>query len=201
MMSIAAQYLAQDPLLAPIVARIHLPELTGCEDVYAELTASIVGQQLSVKAAATIRERFERLFPAQQPTPALTLGLTDEQLRACGLSGQKTTYVKSAAHYFVAHPLTREAMNTLTDEEIIAQLTQIKGVGRWTVQMLLIFGLCRPDVFAPDDLGIQQAMCKLCGLDAQSKTLRQDMQTIALAWQPYRSTACRYLWRWKDMAA
>jgi DNA-3-methyladenine glycosylase II len=186
-----------DPKLIPLVEQITLPQLSS-KDVYADLLDSIVSQQLSVKAASTIYNRFLDLFPNRYPNPEWILALEHEQLRAVGLSNQKASYIKNTAQFFIENDLIEKDWNTITDEDIINHLITIKGVGKWTVQMILMFTLQREDIFPIDDLGIQQGMQKLYGLDKSSKTFKKDMENIANSWKPYRSIASRYLWRWKD---
>lgn len=160
-----------------------------------------MGQQLSTHVARVLKDRFLALFADAAPTPKSIAGIPAEVLRGIGLSGAKVTYVHNVAAYFLKHRLTDKKLHRLTDEEVMTTLLPIKGVGRWTVEMLLMFTLGREDVFAQDDLGIQQAMTALYGLDTSSKkALTAEMTRIAEAWQPYRTYACLHLWRWKDAA-
>lgn len=187
----------KDHKLVPIIDSIALPTLAS-DDVYKDLLSSIVSQQLSIKAAKTIYERFLALFPNQYPHPEWVLALENEQLRSVGLSGQKTAYIKNTALHFQENNLLDRDWSAYDDETIISELTAIKGVGKWTVQMILMFTLKREDVFPIDDLGIQQAMQHLYGLDKTAKDFKKQMETVATHWKPYRSIASRYLWRWKD---
>ena len=168
------------------------------KDIYLALVRSILGQQLSTKAAATIYQRFLALFPENYPTPELVVKSSIDTLKSAGLSKQKATYIQNVADFAINPGLEFDQLNTKTDEEIIQHLTKIKGVGRWTVEMLLMFAFQRPDVFAVDDLGIQQAIKKLYNLTEEKKELKNKMIEIAEVWKPYRTIACRYLWRWKD---
>ncbi len=186
-----------DPKLIPLIDNITLPQLTS-KDVYADLLDSIVSQQLSVKAAATIFSRFLDLFPNRYPAPEWVLVLEHEQLRGVGLSSQKANYIKNTAQFFLDNNLIEKDWNEYSNEEIIEKLTAIKGVGKWTVQMILMFTLQREDILPVDDLGIQQGMQRLYDLDASAKNLKKDMEKNAEAWRPYRSIASRYIWRWKD---
>ena len=189
----------EDPLLAAITENITLTELSPNEDVYLVLLESIVSQQLSVKASDTIFRRFLALFDNLYPEPNILMTIDMETLRGVGLSGQKAGYLKNVAQFALDKNLDAEKINALTDEEAVIHLSQIKGVGRWTAEMILMFSLCRPDVFPVDDLGIRQAMVKLYELDPQDKKLKARLTEIASNWRPHRSTACRYLWRWKDL--
>ena len=197
-MSKATAYLArQDARLARILTG---PPFKAYRNgvLFLDLLESIMSQQLSGKAASTIHGRFCQLFPAQRPTPQLLLQLTPDQLRAAGVSRQKAGYLHNVAAFFLEHDLGHDALRKLDDDAILALLTQIKGVGRWTVEMILMFSLHRPDVFPVDDLGIQLAIKKLYGLRTSGPRLRKRMQAIAEAWRPHRTLACRYLWRWRN---
>ncbi len=167
-------------------------------DLYRDLLESIVSQQLSIKAAATIFGRFLALFPGRQPTPRRVLALKLTQLRAAGLSRQKAGYLRNVAAFALRHDVSRAALHRLSDDEVIALLTQIKGVGRWTAEMLLMFPLDRHDVLPLDDLGIQLAMKKLYGLRGRGRGLHRRMVALAEVWRPHRTLACKYLWRWRS---
>ena len=167
-------------------------------DLFLDLLEAITSQQLSGKAATTIFERFLDLFPSRQPTPRRVLALKPEKLRTAGLSRQKAGYLHNVAAFALRHDLSRAALRHLNDDEIIALLTQIKGVGRWTAEMLLMFPLDRPDVFPVDDLGIQLAIKNLYSLRGDGRRLHKRMTAIAENWRPHRSLACKYLWRWRS---
>ncbi len=184
----------QDKILQDLTEQIDLPALLPQQDVYVALLESIVSQQLSVKAADTIFNRFLALFEAQYPTPEVLAGLDTEVLRAVGLSRQKSSYLKAVAEFHISYGIDYQALAGKENEEIIKHLTQIKGVGKWTVEMLLIFVLQRPDVFSVDDLGIQNAIKKLYNLTLAGKELKKEMLALAENWKPNRSLACRYLW-------
>ena len=188
----------RDPKLAAVMPRITLPTIEPHNDIYLDLLDSIVSQQLSVKAAGTIFKRFLELFDDLNPTPRKILDLDFDVLKSCGLSGQKTQYIRNIAAYWIENQaLTRDCL-AMSDNDIIAELTTIKGVGKWTVQMILMFRLERHDVFPIDDLGIRQGMVKLYGVEATGKELARQLTDIAENWRPYRSVACRYIWRFKD---
>ena len=163
------------------------------------LMASIISQQLSTKVAAIIFDRFVALYPAKKPTIQKVLDTPEETLRGIGISYAKIKYIYAVASFCLEHKITDKKIQELSNEAIIELLTQIKGVGKWTVEMLLMFSLGREDVFAVDDLGIQQAMTKLYNLDSTNKKqLKIDMLERSKAWSPYRTYACLHLWRWKD---
>ena len=191
----AIKHLNSDPVLKELIAALP-PIVPNPEpDFYLTLLRSVVGQQLSVKAAATIYNRFINLFPSQYPNPEEVLLLLDEQLRGVGLSGQKSKYVRAVAQFKQSGQLEPEVISHLDDEALIKHLTSIKGVGRWTAEMLLMFALERPDVFPLDDLGIQNAMKKRYGLTFEKKELRKQMLEIAESWKPFRTLASKYLWK------
>ncbi len=163
------------------------------------LCASIIGQQLSVKVAAVIRDRFFSLLDARKNIAVQILSLDIDSMRMVGLSASKATYIKNVATFSVEHKDKLSRLHGCTDEEIIEILTEIKGIGKWTVEMLLMFAMGREDVFPVDDLGIQQAMIKLYSIKAESKKeLKIKMNEVALKWKPYRTFACLHLWKWKD---
>lgn len=187
-------HLSHDPILKTILSD-NIPPHRGAEaDLFNDLIRSITGQQLSVKAAATIYERFRDLYDIK-PTPESVLATPHDTLRSVGFSNQKAKYAHNVAQYFKENQLTKTQYDQMTDDELITQLTEIKGVGEWTVQMILMFSLGRPDVFPVGDLGIKNAMVKLYSLnDNDKKALKKRMKEIAQAWQPYRSYACYFLW-------
>jgi len=195
----ALEHLSKDPILKTVMATTT-PKIARTEnpDVYLDLLRSINGQQLSVKAAATIHGRFLDLFDNRNPTPQRVLDMDTETLRSAGLSRQKLSYIQNVAAYFHEKKVAADYWEKLSDEAIIEELTQIKGVGKWTVEMILMFTLQRPDVFPVDDLGIQRSMTRLYGVEGKGRALRQKLTELAQPWRPYRTVACRYLWPWKD---
>ncbi|WEK37126.1 MAG: DNA-3-methyladenine glycosylase 2 family protein [Candidatus Pseudobacter hemicellulosilyticus] len=163
------------------------------------LIASIMSQQLSVKVADVIYKRFLALYGGKEPTAQQVLDTPLETLRSIGLSNAKTSYVHNVARFALERGMEAAVLNKMSDEEVIIYLTEIKGVGRWTVEMLLMFALGREDVFALDDLGLQNAMIGLYKLDRSDKKLfREKLLTISNKWSPYRTYAALHLWRWKD---
>jgi DNA-3-methyladenine glycosylase II len=146
-----------------------------------------------------IHQRFIDLYGGKEPTPEQIVATSPEVLRSIGLSNAKTSYVQNVARFALEQGMDHRKLHKMNDEEVIEYLTQIKGVGRWTVEMLLMFALGREDVFATDDLGIQNAMIGLYKLDrTDKKKFKEDMLRISQKWSPYRTYACMYLWRWKD---
>jgi DNA-3-methyladenine glycosylase II len=192
--------LRQDATLRPLVEKIKLPEGSNSKGVYQDLLGSIISQQLSTKVAAVIEDRFLALFENNEPHPERILDIEFEKLRGCGLSNQKAAYIRNVADFFQRENIIEHDWLSMSDEEIIRYLTQIKGVGKWTVEMILMFSLRRPDVMPIDDYGIQTAIVSLYGLKETGKALKNRMLEVSEAWRPYRSYACYYLWRYKDGA-
>lgn len=167
-------------------------------DLYLSLLRAITYQQLSGKVADVIYGRFRALFADAYPQPQQLAAMPIEELRAVGLSNQKANYLKNIAHFSLHNDLSFATLDTYTDDELISHLTQIKGVGRWTVEMMLIFSLARPDVFPVGDLGIRNAAVKMYQLSSTGKQLEAELLQLAAQWQPNRSMATRYLWHWLD---
>jgi DNA-3-methyladenine glycosylase II len=161
--------------------------------------ASIMSQQLNTKVADIIYRRFLDLYNKEEPTPQQVLDTPTETLRAIGLSNAKVKYVQNVARFCIEQEITDTKLLAMQDDEIIKLLTQIKGVGQWTVEMLLMFTLGRQDIYAIDDLGLQNAVVKLYGIRTKdTKKLKERILKIPAKWSPYRTYACLHLWRWKD---
>ncbi|MBC6491786.1 DNA-3-methyladenine glycosylase family protein [Flavihumibacter stibioxidans] len=192
------EHLSKDRKLAKILGEEPLV-LKPKKQVYLHLCGSIMSQQLSTKVAAVIWKRFLALYEDESPTPEQILATPYETLRGIGLSNAKVSYVQNVARFALEHGMEWKQLKKMSDEEVISHLTQIKGVGRWTTEMLLMFALGREDVFAVDDLGIQMAMKKLYKLDdSNKKEFKAKMLQLSARWSPYRTYACLHLWRWKD---
>ncbi len=174
--------------LVPKFAGVHL-ESRG--DPFVTLARSIVGQQISVKAAQTVWDRFATLLP--QVTPARVLKLDVADLRGAGLSARKVEYIQDLAHHFLDKRANIKKWADLGDEEIIAELVAIRGIGRWTAEMFLIFHLMRPDVLPVDDVGLVNGVSKL--YFSGEAVSRNELREVAAAWAPYRSVATWYIWR------
>ncbi|QJX45455.1 DNA-3-methyladenine glycosylase 2 family protein [Hymenobacter taeanensis] len=196
----ALQHLSQaDPVLARLIAQGRLIQPSAHEDLYLALLRAIVSQQISTKAAAAIWRKVQALFPPDgYPEPAALLLLTDEDLRAAGISRQKAGYLRAIADFAQRDQLDHAHLSQLDADAFTAHLTQIKGVGRWTAQMLQMFALDQPDVFPEGDLGIQNAMKRHYGLEETGRALLKRMTAIAEAWRPYRTVASKYLWQSLD---
>lgn len=161
------------------------------ERLLEELIEAIINQQLSGKAADTIYSRFLKLFKAEQfPTPEQILKISVEKLRAAGMSYSKANYIQNIARAFQNGDLDVKKIRRMTDEEVITELTKIKGVGKWTAEMILIFTLSRKDVFSLGDAGLKRAIKNLYGITNEKEILK-----LAETWKPKRSFACWYLWQ------
>ena len=169
------------------------------KDIPVYLCASIMSQQLSTKVADVIYNRFLGLYGGKTPNPQQIIHTKPETLRSIGLSNAKVTYVQNVARFAIEQGLDLKTLNKMSNEEVIVYLTQIKGVGKWTAEMLLMFALGREDVFSPDDLGLQNAMISIYKLDREDKkAFREKILSISAKWSPYRTYACLHLWHWKD---
>jgi DNA-3-methyladenine glycosylase II len=194
-----AQLRRSDPVLAELIAGVgKLPNAREGrpppDDYYGALVRAIVGQQLSVSAARSIYGRLAARFEDRAPTPQEILNDEPEALRAAaGLSRAKVSYLRSLAEHTLSGELELERLNELDDEKVIAELTAVKGIGLWSAQMFLMFHLERPDVLPTGDLGIRRAIERAYGLDGLPDPIA--MEEIAEPWRPYRTLACRYLWR------
>lgn len=194
-------HLGKDKKFGKIIALQQPYVIKKRNNIHLHLCNSIMSQQLSTKVADVFQQRFLNLYGGKTPTPQQVVDTDFDTLRAIGLSNAKATYVKNVCQFFIDEKITDAKLHKMDNEEVIKYLTQIKGVGRWTVEMILMFTLGREDVFAVDDLGIQQAICKLYGIDAtDKKAMKEKMLKVSAKWKPYRTYACKYLWGWKDNA-
>jgi DNA-3-methyladenine glycosylase II len=193
------EHLSKDRKLKKLIEGSEPHTLKKRKNICNYLCASIMSQQLSTKVAKVIHTRFIGLYGNKEPGAQQIIDTPHEQLRSIGLSNAKANYVKNVAQFELDHGMDHKKLNKMENEEIIEYLTQIKGVGRWTVEMLLMFALGREDIFAIDDWGVQNAMIHLYKLDREDKKkFREDLLRISKKWSPYRTYACLHLWRWKD---
>ena len=182
-----------DPVLAEVIRRVGPFQLVPKRGRFQSLVRSILAQQISTAVARSMLRKLEARLAPSKLTP-LSLGrLSFDDLRAIGLSRQKATYLQDLTEKIVRKTVRLQRVHRLTDEEIIEELIQVKGIGRWTVQMFLIFCLGRPDVFAPDDFGLRSAIQRLYGLAELPK--RAEAEEIAAPWRPHATVASWYLWR------
>jgi DNA-3-methyladenine glycosylase II len=193
------EHLSKDKKLIKILDKKNPVILTKEKNIYLFLCYSIMSQQLSTKVAEIIKERFLEIYKSKKPSLEDIAATPFATLKSIGLSDSKVNYILNVCDYFIEHKITDAKLHKMTDEELIQTLTSIKGVGRWTVEMVMMFAMEREDVFSADDLGIQQRMCSLYGIDNTSKKqMKIEMENIAAKWSPFRTYACRYLWSWKE---
>lgn len=194
-----AEHLASvDPIIAAVITNAPLPGFLPHKNYYQELVESIISQQLSVKAAASILKRFKELFVADFPTPEDILTQEIETYRAVGLSRQKASYIRDLAEKVIDGTVKFDHLDTLSNEEVIEELTQIKGVGIWTVHMFLMFCMGRFDVLPTGDLGIRNGIQKLYSL--KERPGDEEIKNIAKKnkWHPYETIASWYVWHSLD---
>ena len=188
-----------DPRLREIIARVGAFRPVITPDPFVALVGSIVHQQVSMSAAAAIQRRLCELFPGRRVRPAALLQLSQPALRGAGLSRQKALYLRGLAAAFADGTLSAAKLRRMSDDEVIAATTALKGIGRWTAEMLLMFRLGRSDVLPVDDYGIRKAMQQAYRKRALPKAAW--MRRVAEPWRPYRTVACWYLWRSGDGTA
>ena len=194
--AVAVRHLCRaDRTLRTEIDRLGECRLRAQGSQFSLLARSILSQQISVAAARTIHRNLQSKLPGRRLSAKGLLALTKSEFQAAGVSRQKREYLCSLARHSANGTVNFRRLNRLTDEEVISALTQVKGVGRWTAQMFLIFGLGRPDVFAPDDLGLRNAIARIYSLP---KPTTHDLNRIASRWIPWRSVASWYLWRYLD---
>jgi DNA-3-methyladenine glycosylase II len=191
-------HLQKDKKLAKTIGE-EVHELKLHPNIPVRIMASIISQQLSTKVAKVIFKRFLEIYKGKEPKPQQVLDTSAETLRAIGLSNAKVSYVHNVARFCIEHRITDKKLLAMSNDEIVDLLVQIKGIGKWSVEMLLMFTLGREDVFAVDDLGIQQAMTLLYKLDPEDKKgMKEKMLKLSAKWSPYRTYACLHLWKFKD---
>ncbi|MGY2131975.1 DNA-3-methyladenine glycosylase family protein [Hymenobacter sp. HD11105] len=192
----ALAHLRRDPALAAVIDSCRPVEPRPHEDIYLALLKAIVSQQISTKAAAAIWKKVEALFkPDGYPEPSVLVLMSDDELRAAGLSRQKASYLRAIAEFALQEKLDYTFIAGLDEEALTRHLTAIRGVGRWTAQMIQMFALDQPDVFPEDDLGVQNAMRRMYQLEETGRPFLRRITQIAEDWRPYRTLACKYLWQ------
>ncbi|HEY2585401.1 MAG TPA: DNA-3-methyladenine glycosylase [Tepidisphaeraceae bacterium] len=195
--SAAARHLAKsDPMLGAIVRRVGSCGLAPRRDYFVLLCKAIFNQQLSVKVAAVLFARFRDQFPQKRPTPQAVLKFLDgdpERVRRVGLSRQKAAYLRDLAQHFVDGRIPTRKLLRMEDEEIIEALIAVKGIGRWTAEMFLMFVLNRPDVLPVDDLGLREGVREIYGLE--KRPTAAEVTALAEPWRPYRTVGTWYVWR------
>lgn len=196
---LAAQHLAKhDPVLKPVIQKAGLCTIRPHKNYYQELVESIISQQLSVKAAASILKKFVALFGGVFPSPEQILGNDIETYRSVGLSRGKAAYIQDLAQHVIDGRVKFDHLDGLSNDEVIAELTAVKGIGEWTAHMFMMFCMGRLDVLAHGDLGIKNGIQKLYGLEKQPDA--EDVRHVAKknGWHPYESIACWYVWQSLD---
>ena len=193
-LSDAAKHLSVDPVLAPVIVRAGLPKIAAHTNYYWAFIDSIISQQLSVKATATIEKRFKDLFDTDLPEPSAILAKSVDELRTAGLSNAKANYIRDLAQHILDGKIQFDKFTELSNRQIIDELVAVKGIGEWTAHMFLMFCMGRLDVLAIGDLGIRNGIQKLYGLD--HAPLPSEVTAIAGAnnWHPYETAACWYIW-------
>ena len=193
------QHLGKDKKLKKLIDTHEPIAISIQKNTVHYLVVSIMNQQLSARVAETIHQRFLALYEGRSPSAEEILATPVETLRSIGLSNAKVGYVHNVARFAIEEGMDHKKLNKMENEDVISYLTRIKGVGRWTVEMLLMFSLGREDVFAIDDWGVQKAMIGLYKLNPEDKkAYKEALIKISKKWSPYRTYACLHLWRWKD---
>ncbi len=186
------RFLRRDPVMARIIDSVGDYTLKKRNHHFAVLVESIISQQLATKAAEVIFQRFKSLYPTF-PDASDILATKKTKLRSAGLSGMKVDYLKDLARKVEDGKVRLESLSRMTDDEVVAHLTQVKGIGRWTAEMFMIFSLNRPDILPVHDLGLQKGVQRAFGLEALPKP--KQVEEIGARWRPYRSIATWYLWK------
>jgi len=194
----AARHLSKvDRKLAPIIAKVGPCGLEPGRDYFGSLCRAIYSQQLSTKVAATLISRFRNEFPRRRPTPQLVRKLLTngdaDAIRRCGLSRQKAGYLLDLSEHFIGKKIATRRLRTMSDEEVIEALIAVKGIGRWTAEMFLMFVLNRPDVLPVDDLGLREGVREI--YDLRLRPTPKQVTELAEPWRPYRSVGTWYVWR------
>lgn len=190
----AKSYLkSKDKVLAALLEKVADFDLSIKRNYYESLAESIVSQQLSVKAADTIWKRFILLLPDQKVIPENVLAIDNQKIRDAGISWSKISYIKDLSQKTLDSHIIFEEFENMSDEEIINELIKVKGIGRWTAEMFLMFAMGRPDVFSYGDLGLRRALQKFYNFDHEPTI--EDMEKIVSVWSPYKTYASRVLWR------
>lgn len=194
--TLAAQYLsANDSILRPVIQRVGLCTITPHNNYYQELVESIIGQQLSLASAAAITKRFIAMFAGNFPQPETILLTSDQDLRDIGFSRAKAAYIKDLARHIIEGRIQLGQLESLSNEEIIGELTAVKGIGEWTVHMFLMFAMGRMNILAHGDLGVRNGIMKLYSLESPPSPSQIRDLAARNGWAPYESVACWYVWQ------
>lgn len=192
-------HLQKDKRLSAILNPEKPATIRKRKKIYLRICSSILSQQLSTRVAEVLYARFLQLYDGKEPTLDQILNTPAEVLRSIGFSAAKASYIHNVCRFFQDNKLSDRRIHQMTDEEVLALLQQIKGVGKWTAEMILMFSLGREDVFSHGDLGLRQSVVRLYGLkETDPRALQLKIEKISRKWSPYRTYACLYLWNWKD---
>ncbi len=192
-------HLSKDKKLKTLIDAQPSFVLSKRNKVYLSLCASILSQQLSTTVSKVLYKRFLDLYGGKEPSAKQILETPATVFRGIGFSNAKASYVHNVCRFFIENKITDAGLHKMGNDEVLDLLTQIKGVGKWTVEMILMFTLGREDVFAIDDLGLKQSVIKLYKIkETDKKLLREKIEKISRKWSPFRTYASRYLWDWKD---
>ncbi|KKR34067.1 MAG: DNA-3-methyladenine glycosylase II [Candidatus Gottesmanbacteria bacterium GW2011_GWC2_39_8] len=195
---IVSHFQKVDPIIYRTINRIEpLEPVEISGNYFSDICEAIINQQLSDKAARTIFNKFKELFPKKIITAEILISIPDQNIRNVGPSWKKVSFIKDLALKLVSGKIKLNHLNRLTDEEVIIELTKIKGIGRWTAEMFLMFSLGREDVFSSGDLGLRRGIQKLYKLETEP-TL-EEIEKISNKWSPYRTFAARIIWRANDL--
>lgn len=189
----AISHLSEDPVMRGVIARVGPCTLAPRRDYFVALCQAIFTQQVSTVVATVLFGRFRKLFPRNRPTPEGVLALTDDELKPAGLSRQKKVYLRDLATKFASGAVPTRRFGRMSDEEIIEALLPVKGIGRWTAEMFLIFVMNRTDVLPVDDLGVRKGFQTFYGLEGMPSVA--EMQRLAEPWRPWRTVGTWYLWK------
>lgn len=184
----------KDERLRQLIEITPTPTIETSGDVYYDLLSCIIDQQIHYRTKSTAFWRFLNLFPGGYPHPVQLLNLPEAAVLDLKISGRKYQHLRAVATWWLHQNGAQIDWSRLSDETVRELLRTVPGVGSWTIDMILLFTLQRPDVFSADDYGLKKAICKQYGLTSEGKALKIDIERIARAWAPYRSLACRYLW-------
>lgn len=188
----AIKFLKRDPKIAEIIRKVGKYEISLVKNPYRSLIDAIITQQLSGAAADSISKKFQKLYQ-RYPRPADVLSTSDSKLRSAGLSKMKVTYIKDLSEKIQSKELRISSLKDRSDEEVISHLTQVKGIGRWTAEMFLIFSLGRPDILPVGDLGLRKGIQRLYSMPDLPE--KDEIEQIAEKWRPYRTVATWYIWK------
>jgi len=197
---VAKSFLEKDPIMSNLVQKLPRPDIQpNSMPILEALVHAIIGQQLSTASASAIKKKFFANIPQNMPLTSILMDMSEIDYKNSGISNQKMNYLRSIGEYFTQNITIGDDMHSMKDEEIIGELTKIKGVGEWTVQMLLIFNLLRTNVFPINDLAILQSGVKLLSLeDLTLKEQKNQLMAYAENWVPHKTVASLYLWSWRD---